>query len=175
VPHSDLNWFLTTYRIGTPEVWSGDNGSLRLDLENMPQPDTYLLIDPKSGGQARIDSEGYVEGGPELIGEVAASSASYDLHQKLRMYLRHQVREYLVWRVYDRAIDWFVLAKGKFNRLSPDSGGVFRSRVFPGLWLDAPALLRRDYTTLSKVLRRGMKSKEHAEFVKKLRTAGQSK
>src|SRR5438552_18918366 len=52
VPHSDLNWFLANYRIDTPGVSSGDNGSLRLDLENMPQPDTYLLIDPKSGGPA---------------------------------------------------------------------------------------------------------------------------
>src|SRR5258706_8184839 len=106
VPHSDLNWFLTSYRIGTRGIFGGDNSSLRLDLKNMPQPDTYLLIDPKLGGQARIDEEGYVRGGPEFIGEVAASSASYDLHEKLGVYLRHQVREYLVWRVYDQMIDW---------------------------------------------------------------------
>src|SRR5436305_267007 len=83
-------------------------------------------------------------------------------------HLTHQEREYLVWRVYDNALDWFVLGKGKFNRLSPDSGGVFRSRIFPGLWIDAPALLRADYATLSQVLHRGLKSKEHTAFVRKL-------
>jgi len=173
-PHFDLIGFLSMYHFATPGVVGGDNGSLRLDLENMPQPDAYLLIDAQCGGQARIDTEGYVEGGPELVGEVAASSASFDLHNKTRVYLKHQVREYLVWRVYDQVIDWFVLGKGKFNRLSPDSGGVFHSRIFPGLWLDAPALLRRDYRTLSRVLQRGLKSKEHAAFVKKLQAGGQS-
>lgn len=174
-PHFDLITALGIYRFGTPGVMGAGDSSIRLDPKNMPQPDTYLLIDPQLGGQARIDDEGYLRGGPEFVAEVSASSASYDLHEKLGLYLRHQVREYLVWRVYDQALDWFVLSKGKFNRQRPDSGGVFRSRVFPGLWLDAPALLRGDYTTLSKVLQRGLKSKEHAEFVKKLGAGKQSR
>ena len=92
----------------TPGVEGGDNSTLRLDLENEPQPDAFLRIRPACGGQSG-DSGKYVSGAPELIAEVAASSASYDLHDKLRAYCRNGVCEYLVWRVWDQAIDWFVL------------------------------------------------------------------
>ena len=153
-PLFDLIAALGIYRFATPGVLGAGDASIRLDPKNMPQPDTYLLIDPNLGGQTRIDDEGYVRGGPEFIAEVAASSASYDLYEKMNLYLRHQVREYLVWRVYDKGFDWFTLGKGKFNRE-----------------VDSPALLRRDYTTVSKVLQRGLKSKEHRAFLKKLRTA----
>src|SRR5438309_5414887 len=103
-PHFDLIGWLATYRVMTPGVRGGDNGSLRLDLDNMPQPDAYLRVLEACGGQSRIDAEGYVEGAPELIAEVAATSASYDLHAKLHVYRRNGVREYIVWRVLDRQI-----------------------------------------------------------------------
>src|SRR5438876_5656691 len=115
-PLFDLIAALGIYRFATPGVLGAGDASIRLDPKNMPQPDTYLLIDPNLGGQTRIDDEGYVRGGPEFIAEVAASSASYDLYEKMNLYLRHQVREYLVWRVYDKEFDWFTLGKGKFNR-----------------------------------------------------------
>jgi hypothetical protein len=111
-PHFDLITWLGMYRSATPGVVGGDNGSLRLDLDNEPQPDAYLRILSECGGQSRIDAEGYVEGAPELVAEVAASSVSYDLHVKLNVYRRHGVREYIVWRVLDEAIDWFVLREG---------------------------------------------------------------
>jgi hypothetical protein len=63
---------------------------------NEPQPDAFLFILPSFGGRARIDEDGYVVSGPELIGEVAASSVSYDLHDKLDVHRRHQVQEYIV-------------------------------------------------------------------------------
>src|SRR4051812_13988373 len=97
-PHFDLITWLGQYRVATPGFSGGDNGSLRLDLDNMPQPDAYLLILPSHGGQARIDEDGYVVGAPELVAEVAASSASYDLDVKLNAYRRNGVREYIVWR-----------------------------------------------------------------------------
>src|ERR1051325_5846217 len=153
-PHSDLCCCLGTYAMGTPGVEGGSGSHLRLDFRNMPHADICLLIKPGHSGQVRIDSEGYIRGGPEIIGEIAASSASYDLHEKMRLYLKYQVREYLVWRTYDKAFDWFVLGKRKYNRLTPDSEGVFRSHIFPGLWLDAAALLKRDYATVTKVLKR---------------------
>ncbi len=99
-PHFDLNGWLFVYRAHTPQVRGGDNATLRLDLDNEPQPDGYLRLLPECGGQARL-VDGYVTGAPELIVEVAASSASYDLHEKLNAYRRNGVREYVVWRVWD--------------------------------------------------------------------------
>src|SRR5947209_7849232 len=75
-PHADLITVLGVYRAATSGVTGGDNGSIRLDLDNMPQPDAYLLIEPAFGGQARIDADGYVTGAPEFIAEIAATSAS---------------------------------------------------------------------------------------------------
>ena len=167
-PHADLLWWLGTYRVATPGVLGGDNGSLRLDLENEPQPDTYLMIAPDRGGQAKIDEEEFVAGAPEFVGEVAASSVSYDLHVKLRVYRHHGVREYLVWRTLDGEIDWFVLRDGDYHRLAPDAAGAYRSEVLPGLWLDAPALLRGDLAAVLQRLQQGLASPEHADFVTKL-------
>src|SRR5882672_5888904 len=71
-PHFDLIGWLSAYRVVTPGVKGGDNGSLRLDLDNQPQPDAYLRF-ATALGQSKVDDEGYVEGAPELVAEVAAS------------------------------------------------------------------------------------------------------
>src|SRR5689334_10499022 len=84
-PHSDLNTVLSIYRFATLGILGGDNGSVRMDLDNMPQPDLFLRIDSASGGQTRLSVDRYVEGAPELIAEIPASSASYDLHAKLNV------------------------------------------------------------------------------------------
>jgi Uma2 family endonuclease len=138
-----VSW-LGAYEAYTPGVEGGDNGSVRLDLDNEPQPDGFLRIFETHGGQSRIDSEGYVAGVPELVGEVSLSRVSVDLHSKLQVYRRNGVQEYVVWRVRDRQWDWFVLRSGQFDRLAPSAKGIYKSEVFPGLWLDAPALLRGD-------------------------------
>jgi Uma2 family endonuclease len=170
-PHFDLIGWLYAYRTATPGVQGGDNGSLRLDLDNMPQPDGFLRILESHGGQSRIDADGYVEGAPEFIGEVAASSASYDLHAKLNVYRRNGVREYLVWRVLDRAIDYFVLNEGRYDPLPPTARGIYPSRVFPGLWLDAAALIAGEVAKVDAVLRKGLATRKHAEFVASLKRA----
>ncbi len=128
-----------------------------------------LFIDPACGGQALIDADGYIEGAPELVVEVASSSASYDLHAKLHVYRRNGVREYIVWRVLEQEIDWFVLHAGQYERLALDAEGLLRSEVFPGLWLDPTALLRGDLTTVFAVVQRGLASPEHAAFAMRLR------
>jgi Uma2 family endonuclease len=163
-----INW-LGHYEAHTPGVEASGNATVRLDLDNEPQPDALLFIDPACGGQARIDADGYIEGGPELVAEVAASSASYDLHAKLRVYRRNGVREYIVWRVLDREIDWFVLRAGQYERLSLDAAGLYRSEVFPGLWLDPTALLRGDLATVLAVAQRGPATPKHAAFAARLR------
>src|SRR5262245_13685207 len=170
-PHFHLNGWLFHYVTGTAGVDGGDNASLRLDLDNEPQPDGFLMILPSHGGQARIDEEDYVAGGPELVAEVAASSASYDLHAKLNVYRRSGVREYLVWRVRDGAVDWFVLREGRYEPLAPGAEGITRSEVFPGLWLDTFALVRGDPAGVIRVLEQGLASEEHAAFVAHLRQA----
>jgi Uma2 family endonuclease len=172
-PHFSVIFALGLYWCGTPGVAGGDNGTLRLDLDNEPQPDAYLRIFQEYGGQARLSKDRYVEGSPELVAEVAASSASYDLHDKLRAYRRNGVREYIVWRVYDQAIDWFVLRDEQYQRLVPDSAGIYRSEVFPGLWLDAAALLRGDPVAVSQAVQQGLASPEHAAFVDRLKQAAQ--
>src|SRR5438067_7524816 len=120
-PHFDVIGWLAAYRIATPGVTGGDNSSLRMDLDNMPQPDAFLMIEAERGGQARIDDDGYLEGAPELIVEVAASSASCDLYDKMNAYRRNRVQEYIVWRVLDRALDWFALREGRYAPLPPGS------------------------------------------------------
>ena len=168
-PHAAAVSWLTVYRASTPGVLSFDNASVRLGLDDMPQPDTALLIDRDRGGQATISADDYIEGGPELVVEVAASSVGLDLHAKLDLYRRHGVREYLTWRVLDGAFDWRVLRDGQYELLATGADGLHRSETFPGLWLDPSALLRGDLAAVLDVLRRGVESPEHAAFVARLR------
>ncbi len=165
-PHANIMGWLWTYQILTPGVRLGDNPTVRLDLENQPQPDAVLIIDPKLGGQTRISEDSYIEGAPELVVEVAASTASIDLQDKKRAYRRNGVQEYIVWRRSDNQLDWFVLDPGEYVSLLPDAQGVIRSRKFPGLWLAVEALLEGDMTQLVATLQEGLSSPEHAEFVK---------
>ncbi|MGH9845076.1 MAG: Uma2 family endonuclease, partial [Blastocatellia bacterium] len=160
-PHASIVGALVVYRAATPGVRSGDNTTIRLDLDNEPQPDLALLIDPPSGGRTRISQDGYLEGGPELIVEVAASSASYDLHDKLNAYRRNGVQEYIVWRVEEGEIDWFRLESEIYARVKPDARGIIRSRVFPGLWLNIKAMLADDLAKVLADLQKGLKSREH--------------
>ncbi len=166
--HFQLNYWLGHYEAFTPGVSGADNATVRLDLDNEPQPDALLIIDPAKGGQARISADDYIEHAPELVLEVAASSVSIDMKKKLPVYRRNGVREYIVWRVFDEAIDWFVLREGIYEQIPADSQGIHKSTVFPGLWLDAAALLRGDMATVFKVVQQGLSSPEHEQFVKRL-------
>jgi Uma2 family endonuclease len=170
-PHGHLMAWLVYYEANTPGVASGDNGTTRLDLDNEPQPDGLLMIESECGGQCRISDDDYVEGAPELVAEVASSSVSYDLGPKLTAYRRNGVCEYVVWRVLDRAVDWFVLRNEQFEPILPGADGILRSSVFPGLWLDPAALVRGDLTAVFDALRQGLESDEHKKFVHRLEQA----
>jgi Uma2 family endonuclease len=171
-PNNRLATWLGNYETDTPGVEAGDNGTVRLDLDNEPQPDGYLIILPEYGGQVRISEDDYIEGAPELVGEVASSSASYDLGKKLNAYRRNGVREYVVWRVLDHKVDWFVNRGGQFEELMPGEDGILRSTVFPGLWLDPAALVSGQKVRVKAVLQQGLNSPEHAEFVARLQREG---
>ncbi len=167
-PHAHLVHWLVSYESATAGVIVGDNTSTRLDLDNEQQPDAVLFIDPAQGGQARISPDDYIDEAPELVAEVASSSVSYDMTDKLKVYRRNGVCEYIVWRVLDRQIDWFVLRDGAYARLPHDDAGLYRSEVFPGLWLDPIALVGGDTKTVLATLQRGLASGEHAAFVARL-------
>jgi hypothetical protein len=168
LPEQALRAWLFLYQRRTPGVSSVGNTSLRLDLDNEPQPDFLLRIPEQAGGRSRVGADGWLEGAPELVGEVATSSVSYDLHQKLHAYRRNGVLEYVVHRVDDGELDWFVLERGAYVRQQRDSEGLLQSRGFPGLALDVRALLREDFAALEATIERAAATPEHAAFVRKL-------
>ncbi len=169
-PHAKVLAWLGQYCMATPGVDIGDNSTVRLDLDNEPQPDALLLIEPDHGGQVRFSEDGYIETAPDLVVETASSSASYDLHVKLNVYRRNGVKEYVVWRVRDRQIDWFILREGAYERQQPDAEGLYHSEVFPGLTLDVDAMVRGDLAKVGEVQRRSLETPAHAEFVRRLAT-----
>ena len=167
-PHFHVITWLGNYQAATPGVRGGDNATLRLDFENEPQPDALLRLDTAVGGRSRVTEDDYLEGAPELIVEIAASSASYDLHDKRRAYGRNGVPEYLVLQTYEQEVVWFVLREGVYEPLLPDEKGILRSEIFPGLWLQPKAIWENDLAALLAVLQEGLASPEHAAFVQKL-------
>jgi Uma2 family endonuclease len=164
-PHGNLIGWLWTYKIATLGVRMGDNPTVRLDLDNEPQPDAVLLIDPICGGNVRLSEDGYIEGAPELIAEISASSAAIDVRDKKRAYRRNGVQEYIIWQVFERQVDWFTLQEGEYVSLVADDRGIIRSQVFPGLWLDTLALLNGEMQQVLATLQTGLSSLEHQAFV----------
>lgn len=141
IPHVRLATLLQVYAAKHPGLLVADNATVRLDTLNEPQPDLLLM---REGGQARLDADGYLNGAPELVAEIAASSASFDLHQKKRAYLRAGVLEYLVWIAAEERLVWWQLKDDDFVEIEPDSDGLSASGVFPGLVVDTKALLGGD-------------------------------
>ena len=165
-PHAAVMTWLGVYSAATPGIGSYDTPTIRLDADNEPQPDAVLRIE--HNGQSTISEDDYIEGAPELIVEIAASSASYDLHDKLRVYRRNGVGEYLVWRTYSQQLDWFILNDGTYEPLAADQEGIFRSVQFPGLWLPGNELLSENLAAVLAVLQRGLATPEHQAFVDSL-------
>ncbi len=163
-PHAAVMTWLGAYWQTTPGVELLATPTVRLDADNELQPDACLRLETVAGGQSRISADDYIEGAPELIVEIAASSVSYDLHDKMQVYRRNGVQEYLVWRVLDDAFDWFVLAEGTYVKLSVDADGLLRSRVFPGLWLAIADLLAGNLAQVVVGLQLGLESSEYQAF-----------
>jgi hypothetical protein len=173
-PDSLIHMWLSHYSAFTPGCKAAANATIRLDPDNVLQPDALLRIDPEKGGISSVDTEGYLTGPPELIAEITSSQVSIDLRDKLRVYRRAGVREYLVWRTIDSALDWFVLEKDAYVPNVPDAEQIYRSRIFPGLWLDLPALLAQNAARILQVIELGLESPAHAEFKARLNARTQS-
>jgi Uma2 family endonuclease len=167
-PHHYLNMWLGTYAVATPGVEALSDATVRLDLDDEPQPDVLLRIEDDFGGTSQITDDDYLAGAPELACEVAALTASYDLHEKKRAYRRCGVAEYLVWRVEDGALDWLALEEGAYRPLAPSEDGLLESHAFPGLRLDAEALLAGDLAAVLDVAGTGTRSDGHAAFAQEL-------
>ena len=130
------------------------NATLLLDTENSFQPDAILCAKPRKGGKVWLNANGYLCGSPELVVEVAASTASIDLRDKLRIYRRAGVREYIVWRTQDNEVDWFVLDDGEYKKQTAGRDHKLRSQTFEGLVLDVAALLKLDGAKVLAALKR---------------------
>ena len=164
-PHATMITWLGIYAMATPAVMLGDNATVRLDLDNEPQPDGLLRLEESAGGRSRISEDDYIEGAPELIVEVTASTVSYDLHDKKQVYRRNGVQEYLVWLVAEKAFHWYVLTDDGYRLQQVDDSGLLKSQIFPGLWLDVPALLRGDLQQVLNVVQIGISSQDHQNFI----------
>ncbi|HEX6987107.1 MAG TPA: Uma2 family endonuclease [Planctomycetaceae bacterium] len=171
VPHAEhadlLRTWLTVYRFATPRVRGGGDATVLLGEGSEPQPDGLLWVE---GGNARIDARGYLAGAPEFVAEVADATAPTDLGPKRDDYERHGVAEYLVLVLPKRRAVWFARdERGGYVETAADADGLLKSRVFPGLWLDAKAFFRLDGNRVLDVLRRGIESPEHARYVESLK------
>jgi hypothetical protein len=158
-PHSLVNTWLGFYQAFTDGVEIADASTVRLDDSNEPQPDIALFLQPAMGGQVTLSDDDYLEGAPELLVEISASTVSIDLGAKKNAYERNGVQEYIVWRVLDQEIDWFRLESGRYVDLVPDADGILRSTQFPGLWLDRTALLAGNMRQVLQILQTGMNAK----------------
>jgi Uma2 family endonuclease len=166
---ADAITWLGLYRARTPGVQALDNTTTALDDLGVPQPDVQLRILPAYGGQTRDEGK-IVAGSPELVVEVSDTSRTIDLGVKRKDYERTEVQEYLVIAVDPEEVIWHVRRDNKLVRMLPDPDGLYRSKAFPGLWLDPEALLNEDLNQVIATLDRGLASPEHAGFIKRLAT-----
>jgi Uma2 family endonuclease len=165
--HGLIVTWLNMYRISTPGTRALADATIILGPSSEPQPDGVLLILPEYGGQSYLDGR-YLAGAPELVVEVAYSSQAYDPHLKYLDYERAGVREYLVVVLHQKVVEWFVRQDDHFQPLAAGADGWFRSRIFPGLWLDPAALFSGDAAGVLQALQRGLAAPGHAAFAAQL-------
>jgi Uma2 family endonuclease len=172
VPHSraqqlTVRW-LDEYAEATPGTKELSNNTQILGPDSEPEPDNCLFIVPEYGGRVFVDENDYLNGSPELVVEVSSSTESIDLHRKMLDYEKAGVLEYVVLALRTQQVFWFVRRRGKFKEVPLPADGIFRSRVFPGLWLDAEAMLQNNRQQVLAALKQGLASPEHAAFLAKL-------
>jgi Uma2 family endonuclease len=170
VPDLRVGGWLSYYAAFTPGC-EASNNTTWLMREDSPQPDVYLRLLPEHGGQSATAGL-YPQGAPEFLAEICLSSTERDLHEKFDLYQEAGVREYLVLLVPEQEVRWHRLINGVFQVVAADADGVMRSAVFPGLWLDAAALLAGDMAKVFTVLTKGLNTPEHGEFVARLTRGG---
>ncbi len=156
-PHAVMMHWLGDYWLATPGTDLLDNSTVRMDPHNEPQPDVLLRLESSN---SRIDSDDYVEGSPELVVEISGSTTAWDSSSKFAIYRRNGVQEYLIWKTEAQEILWYSLQAGEYDLLLPDTEGILRSQVFPGLWLDGSALLNSQFSAVMTCGQRGLQTPE---------------
>jgi hypothetical protein len=159
--------WLDYYAEKTPGLQVLDNATTILGWKSEPQPDALLRVLPEFGGRSH-DAAGYVHGAPELVAEVSKATRYIDLGPKLGDYERAGVLEYIVRAIDPEEVFWFGQEQGELVRRAVGDDGLYRSTVFPGLWLDPIALFKGDRRRLRSVVDLGCATPEHAEFVARL-------
>ncbi len=168
--HIPVIVWLDYYAENTPGVQAVANATTILGWKSESQPDGLLRILPEHGG--RTSSEhGFLQGAPELAVEVSKATRYVDLGPKLADYERGGVLEYVVRAIDPDEIYWFRQDQGALSQYSNNDDGLFRSTVFPGLWLDPIALLSGDRRRIRAVIDQGCASPEHAAFLARLARA----
>jgi Uma2 family endonuclease len=168
--HASAVTVLGTYAAMTPTVEALDNATVFLDADNEVQPDILLRL--QEDGTSRLTESGYLAGAPELVFEIAGSSATKDLHQKKEVYRRCGVQEYIVWTLYENALYWYRLGEGTYELVQADEQGIIHSTIFPGLMIHAKALLNDDMAQVLQTLQMGMESEEYVRFARSLAMEG---
>ena len=167
-PLAHVVTWLGVYSARTPGTDTATDGTTVLGNRDVPQPDAMLRVLPECGGRTTDTADDLIAGGPEFVAEVAASSVRMDAGAKRAAYLAAGVREYLVLRTEEAAVDWFALRGDRYESLTAGADGLLRSEAFPGLWLDAAALLRRNMAAVLTALNAGLATPEHAAFANDL-------
>lgn len=161
-----IQGWLGNYAEATPGVEAYSNSTAKFGPDDVPQPDIMLCLPTERGGQSRLNANGYIVGAPELAVEITASTASYDMREKLETYRRFGVLEYVIWLTEKREIQWLRLDDDEYQPMQADHEGILKSHAFPGLWMDVNAMLAYNRTNARLALERGLKSAEHAAFIK---------
>ncbi len=168
-----VSGWLDSYQRLTPGLEGGDSATVKLFVKGEPEPDHILLIPSELGGRSSVDAENYYTGAPELVVEIARATREYDLNDKKSDYERVGVLEYLVVELHPDRIHWFIRRNEYFEALKPGTDGIYRSEIFPGLWLEAEALYAENRNRVYQLLKEGARTPEHAPFVARLARAQQ--
>jgi Uma2 family endonuclease len=164
-PHARVVHWLGLYSDETPGTDVLDNTTNILGPESEPEPDACLLIQPEYGGRTTTDENEMLVGAPELVVEVANTTRAIDLGRKKADYQEAGVQEYVVVLAQEQSAVWFRHTADGFVDLAVGADGVFRSELFPGLWLDPRGIFDPTTRRLTTVSRKGLASPEHAAFI----------
>jgi Uma2 family endonuclease len=90
--------------------------AVRLDDENVPEPDLFWVAGPES--RCKLSEADWWYGAPDLVVEVLSpSTAKHDKGYKFRLYEKHGLREYWIVDPLNRYVEVWVLRDSKFHHL----------------------------------------------------------
>jgi Uma2 family endonuclease len=165
-----VSGWLFRYKMNTAGL-RGGNCTIKMDVLSEVEPECSLRIPASLGGRSWVDEDGYLCGAPELLVEVDDQSRDLDLVLKKYEYERIGIREYVFVGIHPQELLRFIRRGNHFEDWPPGQDGIYRSEVFPGLWLDPKALYAQDLDRLGEVLEQGVATPQHADFVARLARA----